>query len=110
MKCADCGGSNIYAYKEVRQLIAEMGITKEDIEKMVQATVDSLVTAIVNRQVEGAAARAVERALGGDYRNAKIDVRAIVLREAEKEAALLAGKAMRGMEVSIINKTEGIKL
>jgi uncharacterized protein YbbK (DUF523 family) len=43
MKCPDCGGTQIHMYKEIRQLIAEMGFTKEGIQEEINRTIDSMV-------------------------------------------------------------------
>jgi len=43
MKCRECGSTEVGLYKEIRGIIAEMGITKEDIQNEIKATINSYV-------------------------------------------------------------------
>lgn len=51
MKCRVCGNTEVGMYKEVRSLIAEMGITKEDIQKEIKATIDSYIRSAMSENI-----------------------------------------------------------
>lgn len=61
MKCNNCGHTEVGAYKEVRSLIAEMGITKEAIKNQIDQTIDSLVRATLSEKIETYIANEVAR-------------------------------------------------
>lgn len=51
MKCTICGNTEVGMYKEVRSLIAEMGITKEDIQKEIKSTIDSYIRSAMSENI-----------------------------------------------------------
>lgn len=51
MKCRNCGNTEVGIYKEIRGIIAEMGITKEDIQKEIKATIDSYVRSAMSEDI-----------------------------------------------------------
>jgi hypothetical protein len=70
MKCPDCGSNNAVPYKELRQYIAESGITKEEVRKMLADTIESLCRSALSDKLDAAIENAVASRLR-DYHFAK---------------------------------------
>lgn len=51
MKCRNCGHTEVGLYKEIKSLIAEMGITKEDVQNEIRRTVDSYVRSAISENI-----------------------------------------------------------
>lgn len=53
MKCRNCGHTEVGMYKEIRGIISEMGITKEDVRRELKNTIDSMVNSALGDSVNG---------------------------------------------------------
>lgn len=51
MKCRNCGSTEVGMYKEIRGLVSEMNITKEDIQKEIKNTIDSYVRSAMSENI-----------------------------------------------------------
>lgn len=51
MKCRTCGSTEVSMYKEIRGIIAEMGITKEDIQHEIKATIESYIRSAMSQNI-----------------------------------------------------------
>lgn len=51
MKCRQCGNIEVGMYKEIKGIIAEMGITKEDIQSEIKVTVDSYIRSAMSENI-----------------------------------------------------------
>lgn len=52
MKCKNCGHTEVGMYKEIRGIMTEMGITKEDIKKEIKATIDSYIRSAMSQDID----------------------------------------------------------
>lgn len=52
MKCRNCGSTEVNMYKEIKGIIAEIGITKEDIKREITSTIDSYVRSAMSENIE----------------------------------------------------------
>ncbi len=52
MKCRVCGNTEVNMYKEIRGIIAEMGITKEDIQNEIKITIDSYIRSAMSQNIK----------------------------------------------------------
>lgn len=64
-KCRNCGNTEIGLYKEIRQLINEMEISKDDIKVEITKTIDSLVRSALSEKIS----ETVEEAIRKEIRN-----------------------------------------